>query len=67
VDDRAPRYRGKPIVVCGRSLGTGLAVKLPLIDPQFSSWCHRIQPRRCGEGSVSDRAGMAARVRSEPT
>ncbi|MEP6943835.1 MAG: alpha/beta fold hydrolase [Betaproteobacteria bacterium] len=35
-DTIAPRYRGKPIVVYGRSLGTGLAVKLAAeINPQL--------------------------------
>jgi len=35
-DAIAPRYLGKPIVIYGRSLGTGLAVKLAVdVDPQL--------------------------------
>ena len=63
-DAIAPRYRGKPIVIYGRSLGTGLAAKLAsevdaqllvLVSP-YSSLA------RCREGGVPARAGMAAQV-----
>ena len=60
----APRYRGKPIVIYGRSLGTGLAASSP--PTSMRSCLSLVSPYSSLAAAAKEdypyRAGMAAQV-----
>ena len=59
----APGYAGKPVVILGRSLGSGLATRLALDTPRLAGPRHALHQRGTpGHRAVSAGSGSAAEV-----